>query len=440
MTGGNRQGGVKGRNVVVVGAQWGDEGKGKIVDFLTKGAAAVVRCQGGHNAGHTLVRNGEKTVLHLIPAGILQPHACCIIGNGVVLDPKALLQELADLEASDASVRDRLRISPACQLILPHHIQLDLVREAALGAGKIGTTGRGIGPAYEDKAARRGLRVGDLFHWRAFADKLREVMAYHNFVLQHYHGAPPLDCNETLDQCAEFSEQMPSLVVDTVALLHQFREEGRNILLEGAQGSLLDLDLGTYPFVTSSNTTAAGAAGGSGFGPIHLDYVLGVTKAYATRVGAGPFPTELTGEAAAHLAKRGVEFGATTGRPRRCGWLDAAALRHSVRINGITGLCFTKLDVLDGLPSIGLCVGYDASKAQGAARFGSEYYSQLEPQLEMLPGWRESTAAARSLQDLPTNARRYIERIEEVAGAPIHIISTGPDRNETIVLQDPFKP
>ncbi|MDD9964021.1 MAG: adenylosuccinate synthase [Gammaproteobacteria bacterium] len=428
-----------GRNVVVIGTQWGDEGKGKIVDLLTDQADAVVRCQGGHNAGHTLVIDNEKTVLHLIPSGILHPDALCVIGNGVVLDPMALLNEIGHLEAHGVSVRERLRLSPACQLILPHHVRLDHAREAARGVGKIGTTGRGIGPAYEDKAARRGLRIGDLFYWTEFADKLREVMAYHNFVLENYYQAPAEDYQRTLDQCAEVSGQIRPLVADTVSLIHQLREQGKNLLFEGAQGALLDVDLGTYPFVTSSNTTAAGAAAGSGFGPAWLDYVLGITKAYATRVGSGPFPTELDDEVGKGLAERGAEFGSTTGRPRRCGWFDAAALRQAVRINSISGLCLTKLDVLDGLPTINICTAYDAPVGdRGAERFGSEYYSDLKPQFEQLPGWRESTFGARRLEDLPANARRYIERIEEAVGAPISIISTGPDRSQTIVLNDPF--
>ena len=435
-----KRGGAKGRNVVVVGAQWGDEGKGKIVDFLTEGAVAVVRCQGGHNAGHTLVRNSEKTVLHLIPSGILHPHVRCVIGNGVVLDPNALLKEIAGLEKRGVPVRERLHVSHACQLILPHHLKLDEARERARGKDRIGTTLRGIGPAYEDKAARRGLRLGDLCHWRSFPDKLRELMEYHNFVLQRYHQTEAVDFQEALDGCAQAAEQLRPLVADVVTLLHELREAGRNLLFEGAQGTLLDLDLGTYPFVTSSNTTAGGAAVGGGFGPTCLDYVLGVTKAYATRVGGGPFPTELEGEVAEHLAKRGAEVGATTGRARRCGWFDAEALKQAVRINGVSGLCLTKLDVLDGLPKVRLCIGYDAPPQQGAASFGSERYAQLKPRFETLPGWAESTSGMRSLQELPGNARRYLERIEETAGAPIHIISTGPERNETIVLKDPFKP
>ena len=427
-----------GRNVVVMGTQWGDEGKGKIVDLLTDRAAAVVRFQGGHNAGHTLVIDGHRAVLHLIPSGIFRPKVHCCIGNGVVLEPNALLEEIADLEKRGVPVRKRLHISHACQLILPHHLKLDEARERARGSDKIGTTLRGIGPAYEDKAARRGLRLGDLYHWRSFPDKLREVMSYQNFILEHYYQAETVDFQETLDRCAQVAEPLRPLVTDVVTLLHGLREAGENILFEGAQGTLLDLDLGTYPFVTSSNTTAGGTAVGSGFGPTYLDYVLGITKAYTTRVGSGPFPTELEGEVAEHLAKRGVEFGATTGRARRCGWFDAEALKQAVRINGISGLCLTKLDVLDGLPEVRLCIGYDAPTAPGAAGFGSEHYSQLKPRFETLPGWAESTSGMRSLQELPNNARRYLERIEETVGAPIHIISTGPDRNETIVLRDPF--
>ena len=435
------RGKARGRNVVVIGAQWGDEGKGKIVDLLTDRAAAVIRCQGGHNAGHTLVIGGVKTVLHLIPSGILHPHVQCVIGNGVVLDPGALLKELATLAGRAAAVRERLHVSPACQLILPHHGRLDQAREQGLGCAKIGTTGRGIGPAYEDKAARRGLRVGDLFYWREFTDKLREVMDYHNFILQHYHQAEPVDFRQTLDQCAEFSEQICPLVEDTLSLLHELREGGGNLLFEGAQGTLLDVDLGTYPFVTSSNTTAAGAAAGSGFGPLYLDYVLGITKAYATRVGSGPFPTELEDDLGRHLAQRGREFGATTGRPRRCGWFDAVALKQAVRINSISGLCLTKLDVLDELSHINICTGYDApAAARGAVRFGSEYYSRLAPKFERLPGWRTSTAGARTLAELPSNARRYLDRIEEAVGVPIDIISTGPERSDTIVLKTPFGP
>ena len=428
-----------GRNIVVMGTQWGDEGKGKIVDLLTERAAAVVRFQGGHNAGHTLVIDGRKAVLHLIPSGIFRPGAHCCIGNGVVLEPNALLKEISALEQRGVPVRERLHISHACQLILPHHLKLDEAREQARGSGKIGTTLRGIGPAYEDKAARRGLRLGDLFHWQSFPDKLREVMDYHNFMLEHYYQTETLDFQETLEGCAQAAEQLRPLVTDVVTLLHELREAGQNILFEGAQGTLLDLDLGTYPFVTSSNTTAGGTAVGSGFGPAYLDYVLGITKAYATRVGSGPFPTELFDEVGQRLAQRGNEFGATTGRPRRCGWFDAVALKQAVRINSISGLCLTKLDVLDGLERIRICTGYaEPDGLQGAPRFGSEYYSNIQPRFEELPGWRQSTAGAESLAQLPPEAQAYIRRIEQAVGVPIAIVSTGPGRAETIVLEDPF--
>lgn len=428
-----------GRNVVVIGTQWGDEGKGKVVDLLTEEVAAVVRFQGGHNAGHTLVIEGEKTVLHVIPSGILRPDVQCVIGNGVVLEPHALLTEVRTLEARGVPVRERLRISPACPLILPYHVQLDLAREEARGNQKIGTTGRGIGPAYEDKAARRGLRIGDLFYWAEFTAKLEEVMEYHNFMLREYYKKPAVDFHKTLDDCAEVAEQLKPMVCDVVSTLHEMREQGRNILFEGAQGALLDIDLGTYPFVTSSNTTAGGTAVGSGFGPAYLDYVLGITKAYSTRVGSGPFPTELFDDIGVRLAERGNEFGSTTGRARRCGWFDAVALRQAVQINSISGLCLTKLDVLDGLETICICTGYeDPDGNVGTARFGSEYYSAVTPVYEELPGWQESTVGVQNVADLPANAAAYIARIEEAVGAPIDIISTGPDRVETIVLKNPF--
>ena len=428
-----------GRNVVVIGTQWGDEGKGKVVDLLTEHVAAVVRFQGGHNAGHTLVIDGAKTVLHLIPSGILRDDVMCVIGNGVVLEPTALLAELRQLESSGVPARERLRVSPACPLILPYHVALDQAREARRGNQKIGTTGRGIGPAYEDKVARRGLRIGDLFDAERFAFRLEEVMDYHNFVLTKYFEAPAVDFREVLDATLAAGEEIKPLVTDVVDLLHGYRAAGRDILFEGAQGALLDIDLGTYPFVTSSNTTAGGTAVGSGFGPLYLDHILGITKAYATRVGSGPFPTELFDEVGAHLAERGHEFGATTGRPRRCGWFDAVALRQSIRINSISGLCLTKLDVLDGLETIRICTAYrNADGSESAAPFASDDYEAIQPVYEEVPGWSESTAGVRSLEALPVNARRYIERIEEAVGAPIDIISTGPDRAETIVLRDPF--
>ncbi len=429
-----------GRNVVVLGTQWGDEGKGKVVDLLTERVNAVVRFQGGHNAGHTLVIDGEKTVLHLIPSGILRTNVQCFIGNGVVLEPHALLREVVSLEERGVSVRERLFISPACPLILPYHVELDLAREEARGAQKIGTTGRGIGPAYEDKAARRGVRVGDMFYWQGFAAKLSEVMEYHNFMLVNYYKAKPVDFQQTLDDCARIAEQIQAMVADIVPMLHGLREAGQSILFEGAQGALLDVDLGTYPFVTSSNTTAGGTAVGSGFGPRYLDYILGITKAYSTRVGSGPFPTELFNDTGVRLARRGNEFGATTGRPRRCGWFDAVALRQAVQINSISGLCLTKLDVLDGLEQINICTGYEqADGVAGSPRFASEYYAEITPVYETLPGWQGNTMGIRDYHDLPDEARTYLRRIEETVGAPIDIISTGPDRAETIVLNDPFQ-
>ncbi|CAO1666215.1 MULTISPECIES: adenylosuccinate synthase [Salinicola] len=428
-----------GKNVVVLGTQWGDEGKGKVVDLLTESASAVVRFQGGHNAGHTLVIDGEKTVLHLIPSGVLRDDKICVIGNGVVLSPEALMEEIKELEAKGVPVRERLRLSPACPLILPYHVRLDQAREKARGIAKIGTTGRGIGPAYEDKVARRGLRLGDILHRERFASKLGEVLDYHNFVLTRYHGEPAVDFQEVLDQAMGFAEELRPMVCDTVSLVHDIRKSGENILFEGAQGSLLDIDHGTYPYVTSSNTTAGGTATGSGVGPLYLDYVLGITKAYTTRVGSGPFPTELFDEFGRHLAEKGHEFGATTGRARRCGWFDAVALRHAVQINSVSGICLTKLDVLDGLENIRVCVGYRSKDGETIDNpVDSEGYEVIEPLYHDLPGWNESTIGVRSVEDLPANARAYIAFLEEEVGTPIDIISTGPDRNETIVLRNPF--
>ncbi len=427
------------KNVVVLGTQWGDEGKGKIVDLLTDQASAVVRFQGGHNAGHTLVIDGQKTVLHLIPSGILRANVQCLIGNGVVLAPDALLKEIGELEAKGVPVRERLKISPSCPLILPYHVALDVARESRRGEAKIGTTGRGIGPAYEDKAARRGVRLGDLKDPQRFAAKLREVMDYHNFQLEHYYKVQPLDYDTVLRETLAMASELLPMVADVTALLHECRKTDANIMFEGAQGSLLDIDHGTYPYVTSSNTTAGGTATGSGFGPLFLDYVLGITKAYTTRVGSGPFPTELFDATGAHLASRGHEFGATTGRPRRCGWFDAVALRNAVNINSVSGLCLTKLDVLDGLETIQICVGYaDSSGNPVPNPVDSDDYDGLVPVYEEVPGWSESTVGARTLEDLPQGARDYIHKIEDVVGAPIDIISTGPDRVETIVLRHPF--
>jgi len=428
-----------GKNVIVIGTQWGDEGKGKVVDLLTDRADAVVRFQGGHNAGHTLVIDGEKTVLHLIPSGILREGVTCLIGNGVVLSPSALLEEVRMLEERGVPVRERLRISESCPLILPYHVALDHARERARGKKAIGTTGRGIGPAYEDKVSRRGLRLEDLFHRERFAAKLGEVLDYHNFALQQYYKSDPVDFQQVLDETLAMAEDLRPMAADVTDRLHQAGERGQSILFEGAQGTLLDIDHGTYPYVTSSNTTAGGAATGSGMGPRSFDYILGITKAYTTRVGAGPFPTELFDETGAHLAEKGHEFGATTGRPRRCGWFDGVALRRALQINSISGLCITKLDVLDGLDSIRLCVGY---RCEGAERqtppTAVEAVEACEPIYEAMPGWQASTVGVRRYDDLPENAQRYLERLQQIVGAPIDIVSTGPDRNETIILRHPF--
>ncbi len=428
-----------GKNVVVIGSQWGDEGKGKIVDLLTDRCGVVVRFQGGHNAGHTLVIDGDKTVLHLIPSGILRKNVQCLIGNGVVLSPEALIKEMDGLEARGIPVRERLRISLACPLILPYHVRLDLAREKAKGEGKIGTTGRGIGPAYEDKVARRALRVADLFFRERFAAKLGEVLDYHNFVLQKYFGEDPVDFQKLLDQSMAHAEVLKPLACDVTEVLMQSTERGDSILFEGAQGAMLDVDHGTYPYVTSSNTTAGGAATGTGVGPRELDYVLGIIKAYATRVGSGPFPTELTDDVGKHLATKGNEFGSTTGRPRRCGWFDAVAARRSIFNNSLSGLCITKLDVLDGLDTIRLCVGYTVDgKMLDHPPLGAEALGECQPVYEDMPGWTESTVGIRREADLPKQARDYLARIAEITGTPIDIISTGPDRADTIVLRHPL--
>jgi len=429
-----------GRNVVVIGTQWGDEGKGKIVDLLTDNVGAVVRFQGGHNAGHTLVIDGEKTVLHLIPSGILRENVQCLIGNGVVLSPEALLKELAGLEAKGVPARERLKISPSCPLILSYHVALDQARERARGKKAIGTTGRGIGPAYEDKVSRRGLRLGDMFHRELFAAKLGEVLDYHNFVLQNYYKTDAVDFQKVLDQSLAWAEEIQPMVADVTTLLHDFQARGDHMLFEGAQGALLDIDHGTYPFVTSSNTTAGGAATGTGMGPRDLDYVLGITKAYTTRVGAGPFPTELFDEMGEHLARQGHEFGSTTGRARRCGWFDAVALRRSNQINSVSGMCITKLDVLDGLDTIRICVGYESNgKASESSSLDADVLESCQPVYEDMPGWQESTVGVQSYDALPDAARNYLKRIEAIVGVPIDIISTGPDREETIVLNHPFE-
>ncbi|NWG39455.1 MAG: adenylosuccinate synthase [Hydrogenophilaceae bacterium] len=428
------------KNVVVIGTQWGDEGKGKIVDWLTDRAQGVVRFQGGHNAGHTLVVNGKKTVLHLIPSGILRDNVTCYIGNGVVLAPDALLEEMDMLAAAGVSVEGRLKISEATPLILPHHVALDKARELAKGAGKIGTTGRGIGPAYEDKVARRAIRVQDLFHRERFAAKLGEVLDHHNFMLKHYFKTDIVDFNKTLDDAMRMAERIMPLVADVPRALYDANRNGDNLLFEGAQGTLLDIDHGTYPFVTSSNCTAGGASTGTGMGPSSMHYVLGITKAYTTRVGSGPFPTELFDDVGKYLGEKGHEFGATTGRARRCGWFDAAALKRSIQINGISGLCVTKLDVLDGLETLRICVGYNINGVKSdILPVGAETLANCEPIYEELPGWKDSTVGVKTLDGLPASARAYLDRMQQLCGVPIDIISTGPDREETIVRRHPFE-
>lgn len=427
------------KNVVVVGAQWGDEGKGKIVDWLTDHAEGVVRFQGGHNAGHTLVIGGKKTVLHLIPSGILRDEVACYIGNGVVLSPQALFEEIDTLEKMGVNVASRLSISEACPVIMPHHVALDRAREAAKGAGKIGTTGRGIGPAYEDKVARRGIRVQDLLHPERFATKLREVLDFHNFVLKNYLKAETVDFQKSFDEALGYAARIKPLVADVPRLLFEANQSGKSLLFEGAQGTLLDIDHGTYPFVTSSNCVAGAAAAGAGIGPQNLHYVLGITKAYTTRVGSGPFPTELNDDRGAYLAKRGNEIGATTGRARRCGWFDGAALKRAIQINGVSGLCMMKLDVMDGMERVQLGVGY---KMNGVAvdilPFGAELLALCEPVYEDMPGWTESTVGITRFEKLPKAAQNYLNRMQDVCGVPIDIISTGPDREQTIVRRHPF--
>jgi len=428
-----------GKSVVVIGAQWGDEGKGKVVDLLTDRATAVVRCQGGHNAGHTLVIGGQTTILHLIPSGILREGVRCLIGNGVVLSPAALLEEIGMLEGRGVPARERLAISPACPLILPYHIALDQARERARGAKAIGTTGRGIGPAYEDKVSRRGIRLGELMDPRLFEERLREVLDYHNFALVHYFKSEAVDGRRVLDEALAQGQAIAPLVADVPQLLQDLRRSGANLLFEGAQGALLDIDHGTYPFVTSSNTTAGGACTGSGIGPRHLDYILGIVKAYTTRVGAGPFPTELFDAVGDHMGAKGHEFGATTGRKRRCGWLDIVALKRSFDINSISGLCITKLDVLDGLESIRLCVGYELDgQMLTAPPAGAEAFGRCRASYIEMPGWSESTYGLTRHEDLPENARRYLAKIEDLTGVPVDIVSTGPDRAQTMILRDPF--
>jgi adenylosuccinate synthase len=429
------------RNVVVIGTQWGDEGKGKVVDWLTDHAQGVVRFQGGHNAGHTLVIGGRKTVLHLIPSGILRANVDCFIGNGVVLSPQALIAEMDELQAAGVpGVEARLCVSEACPLILPYHAALDAAREAAKGERKIGTTGRGIGPAYEDKVARRAIRLQDLLKPERFSEKLSEILDFHNFVLTRYYRHDAIDPKRTLEETLALAPRLAPLIADVPRALYHANRKGRNLLFEGAQGSLLDIDHGTYPFVTSSNCVAGAAAAGAGVGPQHLHYVLGITKAYTTRVGGGPFPTELSDGVGEHLRRRGREFGATTGRPRRTGWFDAAALKRSIQLNGVSGLCITKLDVLDGVEAVKICVGYELESGfSEILPVGAEELARCTPVYEEMPGWKESTVGVTDYGRLPAAARAYLARIGTLCGVPIDLISTGPDRDETIVLRHPFK-
>ncbi len=452
---------TNGRNVVVVGTQWGDEGKGKLVDWLTESAQGVVRFQGGHNAGHTLVINGVKTALHLIPSGIMRPGVKCYIGNGVVLSPTKLLEEIEGLEKAGVQVRDRLRISEACPLILPLHAVLDVAREAAReqhGSEKIGTTGRGIGPAYEDKIARRALRAQDLKHPERFATKLRELLDLYNYVLLGYLGSAKLQFSDTLtpylkqgelqfdaiyDEAMRQAEAVVPMLADVSRELNEAHRNGANLLFEGAQGTLLDVDHGTYPYVTSSNCVAGNAAAGSGVGPGMLHYILGITKAYCTRVGGGPFPTELDWETPGtpgyHMSTVGAEKGVTTGRSRRCGWFDAALLKRSAQVNGLSGLCITKLDVLDGLDELQLCVGYELDGERvDILPLGADDIARCQPIYETLEGWSESTVGVTDYAKLPINARLYLQRIEHATGVPIHLISTSPDRDHTIMMRHPF--
>jgi len=428
-----------GKNVVVIGTQWGDEGKGKIVDLLTDKAAAVARFQGGHNAGHTLVIGGKKTVLHLIPSGILRDGVSCLIGNGVVVSLDALTEEAGDLIKSGVPVYERLKISPGCPLILPSHVALDLAREKARGAAAIGTTGRGIGPAYEDKVSRRALRISDLFVREKFAARLGEILDFHNFLLQNYYGTSPIDFSKTLDDSLRAVEIIAPITADVTQILQDLADKGQSILFEGAQGTFLDIDHGTYPYVTSSNTVAAAASTGTGIGPRNLDYVLGIVKAYTTRVGAGPFPTELFDEAGEHLGEVGAEFGATTGRPRRCGWFDAVALKRSIINSSVSGLCVTKLDVLDGLETVRICVGYEIDGEPIAGiPVVVDRFADCQPIYEDIEGWSDSTVGVTSYDDLPAKAKNYLARIEELVDTPIDIISTGPDREQTIIKRHPF--
>jgi adenylosuccinate synthase len=427
------------KSIVVLGTQWGDEGKGKIVDLLASNVDAVVRYQGGHNAGHTLVIDGQKTVLHLIPSGILNESARCMIGNGVVVSLEALKKETEELESMGVDVRSRLMISPACPVIMPYHEQLDQAREIAKGAKAIGTTGRGIGPAYEDKVSRRGIRISDLYNPSLLAEKLEEAMDYHNFVLEKYFDMPGLSFDRVHDDALQLGACFSELIGDVSGELHRLRTEGKRILYEGAQGSLLDIDHGTYPFVTSSNTTVGAVCTGAGVGPDAIDYVLGITKAYTTRVGSGPFPSELFDDVGAGIAERGAEFGATTGRPRRCGWLDAVALRRAAHTNGVTGFCVTKLDVLDGMEEIKIGVAYKLNgELLHVPPQNPEAWDELEMVYESFKGWQQSTRGVTRMEDLPDNAKTYLAAMEALCGAPVHMVSTGPDRKENIVIHHPM--
>jgi len=426
-------------NVVVLGTQWGDEGKGKIVDLLTEHASHVVRYQGGHNAGHTLVINGQKTVLHLIPSGIMRDGVECVIGNGVVLSLEALFKEIESLEAAGVRARDRIKISDASVLIMPYHIAVDQARERALDKDAIGTTGRGIGPAYEDKAARRAVRVADLFQPQVLKRKITSALEFHNYILKGLYNSETVDAEQTFQQCLEFAAELESMVIDCAEVLASAQQQGGKLLLEGAQGTLLDVDHGTYPFVTSSNTTAGSAATGCGIGPRSIGYVLGITKAYTTRVGSGPFPTELEDAAGQYMGERGHEFGATTGRKRRCGWFDAVAVKRACTLSSINGLCITKLDGLDGLEELKICIGYELDGEQiTRLPTGAEQFSRCVPVYETFPGWTENTEGATEWGQLPENAKSYIGRLSELTETPVHIVSTGPDRAQTMVLENPF--
>ena len=428
------------KNVVILGAQWGDEGKGKLVDLLTNRVKAVVRFQGGHNAGHTVVVNGKKTILHLLPSGILHDGVVNYIASGVVLSPEALITEVNGLKEQGIDVRKRLYISDACNLLLPYHAAIDKARELALGDKAIGTTRRGIGPAYVDKVARTGLRAGDLIQIESFIDKFSAIFEYHNFILQNYFGVPALDFKQMLDEILVAAKVVCPLITDVPEKLNAHYKNGDNILFEGAQGTFLDIDHGTYPFVTSSNTVAGAASVGSGFGPLYLDYVLGVTKVYATRVGAGPFPTELKGDVGDRIAERGNEFGATTGRPRRCGWLDIALLRRSVLLNSITALGITKLDVLDGMEKIKICVGYKLNEKNISISPSTlKDLEACEPIYEEFSGWTESTFGVKSFDELPKAAKDYLKRIEELLEVPIALVATGQERDDIIIIKHPFE-